>query len=57
MRKVTRRSMIDTKKQWLAELARLNTLIRSLDLLTGKDFAYVERPRGKPVFHDADAIT
>src|ERR1700730_13201319 len=47
--------MIDTRNQWLTELARPSAFIRSLNFSTGKDFAYVERPPGNPVFHDADA--
>ena len=46
--------MIDTRNQWLTELARLSALIRSLNLSAGKDFAYVDRPPGGPVFN-ADA--
>jgi hypothetical protein len=47
--------MIDTRNQWLTELTRLSAFIRALNLSTGKDFVYVDRSSGKPVFHDADA--
>jgi hypothetical protein len=48
--------MIDTRSQWLTELARLSAFVRSLNFSTGKDFSYVDRSGGKLVFHDADAF-
>jgi hypothetical protein len=48
--------VIDTRNQWLAELSRLSPFIRTLNLVQAKDFSYVERPPGRPVFRDADAF-
>jgi hypothetical protein len=51
--------MIDTRTQWISELERLSSFIRSYDLNTPlKDFLYVERPSGKPsIVHDGDVFS